>query len=253
MLLSLTTPSGNDHALPSLDRTLPQAELLHRSLVSLSAKDGIMPSKVLTGCDEDGKPLTEPHRHAHLLPLDLDGDGHLDHILIWAPMGLDGDAQSSVRAVRKTYTKGGVGILRLALAGSGSLNDMRRLSGPYGDGLRKIISGEDGAVEWQSLTPFVPPRYLKKNGRNTLEGQIKAELAARGLPTPAEVAILDPRDNPSLLRQRHFIRSRRFGPAAPIDCGFSVQLRFAKPVLGPICLGYGSHFGLGMFKSCTDD
>lgn len=253
MLLSMTTTPGNDHALPSVVRTLPQAELLHRALVSVSGKDGVIPNKVLTGCDENGNPLKEPHRHAHLLPIDLDGDGHLDHILIWAPMGLDAAAQANVRAVRKTYTKGGIGTLRLALAGAGGLADMRRLSGRYGDGLREIIGTDEGAIEWQSATPIVPPRYLKKKGRNTLEGQIRDELAARGLPVPAVVRILDPHDNPNLLRQRHFIRSRRFGPAAPIDCGFSIQLRFSEPVAGPICLGYGSHFGLGLFKSYADD
>lgn len=253
MLLSMTTPSGNDHALPSVVRTLPQAELLHRALVSASGKYGTMPSNVLTGCDEKGTPLTEPHRHAHLLPLDLDGDGHLDHILIWAPMGLDTAAQASVRAVRKTYTKGGSGTLRLALAGAGSLTDMCRLSGSYGDGLRRILGTENGGTEWRSSTPFVPPRHVKRSGSNTLEGQIMTELISRGVPSPMDIRILDPRDNVDLLRQRHFIRSRRFGPAAPIDCGFSLQLRFDRPVSGPICLGYGSHFGLGLFRSGTDE
>lgn len=28
---------------------------------------------------------------------------------------------------------------------------------------------------------------------------------------------------------------------------FGFELRFEQPVAGPICLGYGSHFGLGRF------
>lgn len=249
MLLAMSTISGNDHALPSVERTLPQAELLHRALVSVSGKGVLIPDKVLTGCDENGKPLKEPHRHAHLLPLDLNDDGHLDHFIIWAPMGLDATAQEAVRSVRKTYTKGGIEPLRLALAGYGTLTDLQKLSGPYGDGLRRILGTERGSDRWLSATPFVPPRFLKKRGGNTLEGQIMAELASRGFPMSINIRVIDPRESMQSLRRRHFVRSRRFGPAAPIDCGFSLELHFAEPVSGPICLGYGCHFGLGLFAA----
>jgi CRISPR-associated protein Csb2 len=250
MLLSMATASGNDHALPSVVRTLPQAELLHRALVKAACRHGDVPSTVLTGRDESGRPLTEPHRHAHLLPLDLDDDGHLDHILIWAPMGLDASAEAAVRTVRTTFTKGGVSPLRLALVGSGSLLELGGLTGKYGDELRKIIGSSAGAA-WTSITPFVPPRYLKKRGKNTLEGQVIAELSARGLPEPVDVCVLDPRNDARWLRMRHFVRSRRQGPAAPADVGFSLSLRFAEPMRGPLCLGYGCHFGLGVFASST--
>lgn len=247
MLLSMATVIGNNHALPSVIRTLPQAELIHRALVKAACRNGAAPSTVLTGRDESGKPLTEPHRHAHLLPLDLDDDGHLDHILIWAPMGLDASAQAAVRAVRATFTKGGVGPLRLALVGSGNFAELRGLTGIYGEKLRGLIGDSTGATEWTSVTPFVPPRYLKKRGKNTLEGQVIAELVTRGYPEPIGITVLDARSDARLLRMRHFIRSRRQGPAAPIDIGYAFSLRFAEPIRGPVCLGYGCHFGLGLF------
>jgi CRISPR-associated protein Csb2 len=253
MLLSMATASSNDHALPSVIRTLPQAELLHRALVKAASRHGDAPGKVLTGCDESGKPLTEPHRHAHLLPLDLDVDGHLDHILIWASMGLDARAQEAVRTVRTTFTKGGIGPLRLALVASGSFAELRGLAGVYGEKLRDLIGPSAGPTEWTSVTPFVPPRYLKKRGKNTLEGQVIAELAARGLPEPIDIRVLDPREDEQLLRMRHFVRSRRHGPVAPIDIGFSLALRFAQPLRGPLCLGYSCHFGLGMFSATKNN
>lgn len=248
MLLSIMTDSGNDHALPNIVRTLPQAEILHKQLVG---KLNGLHNPAITGCDANRRPLTEPHRHAHLLPLDLNEDGHLDHILVWAPMGLDQTAQSAMRAVRQTYTKGGIGTLRLALAGAGNLETLRRLHGPYGDGMRKILPLGSGSSTWLSLTPFVPPRYLKKHGKNTLEGQIIAELTSRDLPEPAEIQQLDQGDSP-FVRHRHFIRSRCQGPPAPIDCGYTLMLRFDRPISGPICLGYGSHFGLGLFASVDE-
>ncbi len=251
MLLSMATASGNYNALPSVARTLPQAELLHRALVNFAEKQGIH-SRALTGCDEEGRPLRGPHDHAHILPLDLDDDGHLDHILLWAAMGLLDREQAAVRAVRHTYTKGGIGPLRLALAGSGGLSDLSTLPGPFGDGLRTVLGSHVTATVWKSTTPFVPPRYLKKRGRNTIEGQIAAELTVRNFPLPTTVRIIDPHKDELARRHRHFVRSRRYGPTAPVDCGFTLELRFAGPVRGPMCLGYGSHFGLGLFAPVSD-
>lgn len=243
MLLSLATATGNKHALPSVVRTLPQGELLHKALVSAVTAH----SQVLTGCDEMKNPLKGRHEHASILPLDLDNDGHLDHILIWAPMGLDAAAQQAVRAVRKTYAKG-IDSLRVALAASGSLDDLRSLPGQYGDALRLVLGTSGGSVEWTSHTPFVPPRHLKKHGKNSLEGQVIAELAFRGYPAPLAVEVIDPR-TPEVLHHRHFVRVRRQGQAPPIDCVFSVVLRFEKPLSGPISLGYASHYGLGLFAA----
>jgi CRISPR-associated protein Csb2 len=119
----------------------------------------------------------------------------------------------------------------------------------YGEKLRGIIGAGAGATEWTSITPFVPPRYLKKRGKNTLEGQIIAELVARGHPEPTDIRVLNPREDAQQLRLRHFVRSRRHGPAAPIDIGFSLALCFAQPLRGPLCLGYACHFGLGLFRA----
>jgi CRISPR-associated protein Csb2 len=247
MLLSMATASGNDHALPNIFRTLPQAELLHLALASWVNRLG-KNSVALTGRDAKGDPLKDQHRHAHLIPLDLDGDGHLEHILIWAAMGLDAQAQAAIRAVRRTFTKGGTGPLRLGVAASGSLADLRYLIEPFGTGLSAFLGP---STIWRSHTPFVPSRYLKKHGRNTLEGQITAELQSRGYPLPKRVSEIDLRDS-GLLRFRHFVRTRRSGSTPPVDCGFAIELEFGRPVKGPVSLGYGCHFGLGLFSSMND-
>ena len=267
MLLSLTNSSRNDHALPPIIRTLPQAELLHKVLVGVAAKNNV-PSSVLTGCDDRGKPLKGPHEHAHISPLDLDGDGHLDHILIWAPMGLDRDAQAAIRATRRTFAKGATEPLRLALVASGNFKHLTHLLERHGRRLNQIVA-PNGAKVWKSLTPFVPPRFVKPRGKNTLEGQVRAELHSRKLPEPATVSQLAP-DLRSLIvvrleepatgntpkdhdmawsHFRHFILSRRNGPQPPNSHGFAIQLEFEFPVKGPIALGYASHFGLGLFAA----
>lgn len=266
MLLSLTNAARNDHALPSVSRTLPQAELLHRALVGIAARLGSMPPE-LTGRDDSGRPLRGPHRHAHINPLDLDGDGHLDHVLIWAPGGLGADAQAAIRRARRTPTKGAEEPLRLALAGHGHVRDLIELQGDYGQGIARI---QGPSVVWESLTPFVPPRYIKKRGRNTLDGQVRAELLSRSFPEPTVVHRLAPQSGvpdgtltPSQQATgqgvaewhdlRHFVRYRQRGPQPPANVGFAIRLEFARPVCGPVAIGYGSHFGLGLFTRVGAD
>lgn len=249
VLLALSTPSGNAHALPPLARCLAQGEMLHRQAVAARlrlAPDE--PPMTLGGCDELGRPLGGAHGHAHVLSLDLDDDGHIDHLLVWAPDGLDGTDQRALRRTRGTYTKGGVGALRLAWAGAGSRSDFAHLTEPFGSALAKTLGS---STHWISATPFVPPRFLKLNGRHTLVGQIQAELASRGLPPAATVDVLTPADHDVARRLRHYVRRRRGGPPPPIDQGFALKLTFAEPLVGPLCLGYGSHFGLGRFEAMS--
>lgn len=250
MLLALTTPSGSRSALPMRARALPQAELLHRGLVARAGHGERVHCPELTGKDAEGRPLTG-HRHAHLLPVDLDGDGHLDHILIYARMGLGPIAQRAVQTLKRTWTKGGVGELQVALAGLGDLDDMRGLPSPLRAGVTALLGPRGGARAWTSFTPFVLPRHQKRRGANTLEGQVVAELASRGL-RAASVEVLPWNDETR--KFRHAVRVRRY-PAKPppVDAGFAVRLILDTPETGPLALGYGAHFGLGLFVAADDE
>ncbi len=248
MLLALTSPSGNPSALPPCRRTLPQAELIHRAIVSRAAKGCRVECPELMGRDKRGKPLQEGHRHAHILPVDLDSDGHLDHILIYSPMGLGEVAQQAIRTLRRTWTKGGAGELQLGVAGAGDLDALRSLPPPLNRRVEQILAPRKGSRTWISVTPFVPPRFVKARGANTLMGQVNAELASRALPCAEQVDELP--WNAERLPLRHFVRRRGRGSAPPpADIGYAIRLRFAKPIVGPLALGYASHFGLGLFES----
>ena len=236
-LLALSSSARSRSPMPVRERTLPQAELLHRSIASKVGKlsDPADAIAELIGLDAARKPITG-HRHAHIIPLTLLApDNHLDHILIWAPGGLSATSLDVLRALRKTYMKGGIGEVQVRFAGSGSSEEFRKIPA-----IRHVL-GE--ATVWQSLTPFVPPRFQKKNGRNTLEGQIRAELTSRGLSEPEQIEVLSEES----VGFRHFIRTRRDGARPPQDLSYSLRLTFSKPVTGPIALGYAAHFGLGLF------
>jgi CRISPR-associated protein Csb2 len=253
MLLSLATPRGNLHALPPVTRTLPQGELLHQALLSRSSEGA--PPVVLSGRSPDGKPLRgeQGHRHAHLLHLDLDRDGHLDHALVWAPMGLDAVAQRSIRAVRRTFAKG-TDPLSVGVAVAGSRQDLLSLPSPWGDELSRLLGGTIGSRHWRSVTPLVPPRFLKTRGANALEGQVARELSARGMPEPRSIRVVDPHADEDVRKSRHFVRrrGRRAAPPPPLDVGFVLELDFETAIRGPLVLGYASHFGLGLFGSTEE-
>lgn len=161
-------------------------------------------------------------------------------------MGLTDRAQQAIRSLKRTWTKGGAGELQLAIAGVGELEDLRTLPRPLSAGVERVLGPPTRAAAWASLTPFVPPRHLKARGRNTLEGQVLAELVSRGFPEP-RVEVLPWDSSPRVLAMRHAVRVRR-APAQrpPSDVGFALRLEFPERVAGPISIGYGSHYGLGL-------
>jgi CRISPR-associated protein Csb2 len=247
MLLSLTTPSGNRSALPHCTRMLPQAELFHRAIVGRVGKGRSVHCPELTGKDEHDQPLRDNHAHAHTLPVDLDGDCHIDHLIIYARMGLGDAAQRAIRSLRRTWTKGGVGDIQLAVIGYGDLTMLRQLRSPLHRQVELLLGPVEGSRVWESVTPFVPPRFLKARGKNTLLGQINAELASRRLPEVTSVHV-----DANLTRElRHYVRRRNHGGVPPFaDIGYGLRLIFSEPLCGPLILGYASHYGLGMFH-CT--
>ena len=249
VLLALTTASGNRSALPPVTRTLPQAELFHRAIVGRLGKGQRVHCPELTGRDDQGHPLKDGHCHAHILPVDLDGDGHLDHLIVYAPSGLGDEAQRAIRMLRRTWTKGGAGDLQVAVAGIGSVDSLRSLKAPLNRCIAQILGPSEGAHVWTSTTPFVPPRHLKRRGSNTLLGQVEVELLSRGLPLPSSIEVL----RSESIALRHYVRRRQHGGTSPpVDAGYALRLEFLEPILGPLSLGYASHYGLGLFAAVSE-
>jgi CRISPR-associated protein Csb2 len=246
MLLSLTTSSGNRASLPHIHRTLPQAELLHRAIVGRAANGARIDCPSLTGKDAQGELLRDHHRHAHTIPLDLDGDQHIDHVLVYAKGALCDTAQRAIRSLRRTWTKGGVGEIQVAVVGHGDLEVLRQLPGKLKANIESVLGPPGGARVWRSMTPFVAPRFLKPRGSNSLEGQVNSELASRLLPRAEQVHV-----DPELTRDlRHFVRRRSRGRALPpLEVSYGLRLVFSEPVSGPILLGYACHYGLGLFAA----
>lgn len=260
-LLSLASDTVSGNLLPLMTRCVRQAEFIHKALVSILTDRekglGVTDCPSLFGKDRDGRKLEEGHRHAHYFPLDLDEDGRLDHILIHASMGLDSNAQRAITRLRRTWTKGDDRDIFVTCAGFGDLDLFRRQ-------LRMNRGHEIGilpmtpATVWESITPYIPARHLKpRNGRYTLEDDVRRELLARpqfvssDLAESVEIEVVGQpasSDRSTLINLLKFVRTRQPGsqqPPKPI--AFGLRLTFARPINGPIALGYASHFGLGQF------
>lgn len=231
-LLALSPDTSRSNPLPPMRDALWRCELVHQTLVGLSARDRGTPSPCLSGCDEHGVPL-HGHGHAILIPMGLERPDRIDHIALHAPMGFDERALWALQRIRETYAHDLPRIF-VSLVALGRVRDMADRIPPLAT-----------ARTWISHTPFVPPRYLKRSGKNSLVGQVRAELASRGLPEPVAEVIVDGPSQAS--RWRHFRRVRRHSERKPpIASSFGLRLTFAEPVSGPICLGYASHYGLGV-------
>jgi CRISPR-associated protein Csb2 len=239
-------------AIYSLDSTgrspmlyaLPFAEQVRRALIRnrLSTSH----SEAITGKRSDGTPL-QGHSHAHYLPTDEDRDGLIDHITIHAPRGLDAFDVAALRSLRTIFRPGRGPDVRL--------NPLKSETTTANS--RQLIFGK--ATRWRSATPFSLPRFPNRGGgrpprpRDLPEGQLRRELRLRGLPEPVLVKPLDGygvRGQP-VVPWTAFQTIRHNGTRGNGLAGFEIE--FAEPVRGPIALGFGCHFGLGLFLPVNSD
>ena len=238
---------------PPITKTLRIAELFRRSIMSTYDKADKTTNPLRT--ERGGEALTKPlgnestsvwgllsghnekglltgHRHAHYLPADYDGDGRIDRIVLWAPAGFTDTEASAMAGVRKLWPwlKDGLGV---AYEGSGQTEDFGGLFGT--------------SRMWQSVTPYVRTKHTKRRGgkiKDSAEDQIRHELDHRYNLAPIRIRCM----HDGLLGKwkLHEFEYRR-DSSNPVPGLFKVEIMFAEPVRGPLALGYGSHFGVGLF------
>ncbi|MFB3909511.1 MAG: type I-U CRISPR-associated protein Csb2 [Candidatus Eisenbacteria bacterium] len=225
--------------LPRVVDSVLVAELARASLQAIFGRteDG-RSSAVFSGKQDDGTPF-KSHDHAHYLPHDQDGDGRLDALLIYAPAGFGPGEVEALQSLSVLKRSDWAYPIRVVLAGLGDQGvDQGELTGP--------------ARHWRSVTPFVLPRHPKRNGKESPADQLLLELRRRALPDPRSIEPL-----PWLEERGHktrwleFRRWRTKVEGPPVAMGFGFVLEFPDAVAGPLTLGYGSHYGLGLFQPCS--
>jgi CRISPR-associated protein Csb2 len=219
--------------LPPVTSTLEVAERVRRKLMGIHRRivgDPAFVSPRFSGKSPDGRPLAG-HRHVYLLPLDNDADGRLDHLLAVCREPLDRDERTALDRLDSVWQRDGRPDIRLF---------------PLQWGTREDLC-QPGRL-FRSATPFVPPRYHKPSRGSPADwllSEIQREAVNHGLPepigaTPIERLVCGGRT----VRWIEFRRNRKDDPAR---LGFGLELEFSEDVTGPVALGYGAHFGMGLF------
>jgi len=264
----------HSNAPPSLTDAVAVA---NKTRVALMSNSDAMP--VFAGRDDNG-PMTG-HKHNHVLVESLDTPrnseraGCVTHLNLYAPMGFDERAQAAISNTSKVWDNDGpVNFeLRTILLGFGQPAD-------FGGTNRRAGQSPSLAKSrvWRSRTPFVPTRHPKPNKPDEYGYTVGSPphdlirlLCNRGFPEPTSLEAIEdyngtaPRPDEST-DGVHPVYGTRLGgkPVRWLDFrtirpddrgqrsdsrGYGYELVFPEPVTGPICLGYGAHFGLGRFEA----
>ncbi|MGA0587811.1 type I-G CRISPR-associated protein Csb2 [Dyella sp. KRB-257] len=217
--------------LPRVEDSVRIGELLRRAVMS-EAKKQLGESAIPSAFSGHGLPAGTRHRHAFYLPWDANGDGRIDRVIVHRPGGLAREERRVVEKLRRLWSRDG-GEWQLVLENIGDA--------PAGGPLLAT------APQWQSVTPYMHPWHAKKNFG--VEDQIRRECRERGLPEPQVEALPTITINGRPRRSIHFHRFRdKRGLNQPDRHGSFWRMTFTEPVSGPIALGFGCHFGLGLFQ-----
>ncbi|HPS91172.1 MAG TPA: type I-U CRISPR-associated protein Csb2 [Methanothrix sp.] len=238
------------------------ADRVHETLVSLS--DG---ASVFTGCDSHREPL-QGNRHAYIFcesnnRSGEDDGGEITHIVVYASMGF---GSSDLKALENLSEIWGENDLRVAvvLQGLGQLEDFSVNSAVNSVGMdadHPFCPLLSRSRIWVSRTPFIPTRHpkvtragaLKLDGRGLQIGSPEHEVRRLlGLEGLSEIASVEPIAG-TILGKRQIVwssfrlsrdggRGRRAGSR-----GYGFRIEFSEPVQGPLAVGYGAHFGMGLF------
>ena len=249
---------------PRIEQTLKIAEVTRWALMS---GNGVPPVE-LSGRDDGGPLRADPaHAHAFYLPEDADGDGLIDHVVIYCRYGFSDEARHRLDRLTRLWIEHGRADedgergrkeWRVALEDIGAppAFSSSRLLGP--------------ARTWLSVTPYLKPRFdkLRPRGFEALVDSYRVQIVAEwkrrfaGAPLPVVLPMTDPA-NPTRFATltaggttSHstlaFARTRTGrGGSQPDTAGGFFRLTFEQDVEGPIALGWGAHFGLGLF--CRED
>lgn len=233
--------------LPPVGYTTWIAERVRVAAMACSKDGAGLPSPVFSGHLANGQPATG-QQHAWFLPSDEDNDGRLDHVAVWAPAGLGDREQEALRRMTSLWGDEGHTLEAILLA--------------FTAGLPRW---QEPARVWRSATPYLCARHPKRRGdgwKDGVEEQVAREWAQHwdhrrdwpnppadaGEPAPTVTVERVQREGPEARTWSTYRLDRPHrGSLGALSHRFDLRLRFDRPVVGPLSLGAGAHFGLGRF------
>lgn len=235
--------------LPRIEDAIKIGEVVRAAAMSRADRndesnaDGAVPSELSGhGMGEDNV-----HGHAFYLPEDADRDGHIDHVLVHARAGLSPAAMDALTDIDRIWLDQGQewGVIFDAAGYTDESSEE--------PGASEALWGHPYLARsrtWISVTPYLHPWYRKKTFG--IQDQILRECRERRLPEPTLERMDTIRVRNRERRPVHFHRFRTRGrrrASQPDTHGSFWRLTFPEAVSGPLALGFGCHFGLGIFSA----
>lgn len=222
-----------------IETTLKLTQTLRASAMRLAQDELGKVPPVLSGHEEGGRPLIVAHAAYVALPFVSDSQVHADGRILGVAVVLPRQIGSvSRREVMRIVTK----INHLIVAGVGRIELERLTPEKTVQHNLRNATWTGPTKNWASATPVLLDRFPKK--KENAEEIIARSCENLGLPRPKNVKV----DRYSPLHgvdpSFRFLTNRR-GPA---HLHTHVTLTFDVPVRGPMLLGAGRHFGLGLFR-----
>lgn len=198
----------------------------------------------MTGKASHGEPLRGPRAHAEFL-LWWEGDVPT-RLLIWrGARPFDDDEQEAIlRAAAQ----------ELSWAAAGPDAEAWKIKLVPLDAAVPPPPGFDGAsaTAWRTLTPYVLSRHHLRGGKvresETIDNQIRRELAARGFASGTELLSVEEITPPTWVAVHVPRRQADRQPFIGDRRGYRLQIVFSRTIVGPVRLGHSSSFGLGLFS-----
>lgn len=191
---------------PSIHDAVLVGDVLRKALMNRYPGFGSPPVE-LSG--HTGNEPSKGHQHGYFLSEDADGDGYIDHMLVYIPMGISPEVAQALGAVRHLYRNKSGFKWAVLLEGLGTVEDFE-----------KITDLVKRARVWTSVTPYIHPWHTKKHGKFEAGEQLQKELSLLGrFSEPANLlALKTVRVASRTLMPVQFRRTRdadRMGPDTP--------------------------------------
>jgi CRISPR-associated protein Csb2 len=217
-----------------VDATLTLTEAVRKALMSNAGNGGAMAESIHghngdTHCAIAALPFVD-REHA---------DGHVLGFAVVVPRAATPEERRAVLAACEELVERG---LHIAGLGEWALEPADAAAIQFN--LRAQTWVRPSRV-WRSVTPILLDRFPKKKGPS-VEEIVAASCRRIGLPAPAAV-VHAPYSQMAGVPPVPAFRLRRTDEERP-RWGIHARIEFAKPVRGPVLLGAGRYFGLGLMR-----
>jgi len=242
---------------------LTSAEEIARALRGALLRHAIdPPPAALSGHTRDGRRLERPHAAFLALPepgVRRGGGSRVAGIAIVLPRAIDSEERQAILLAAARWEQSG---LRLVLGRLGAMQLARAETPPAGD-FFDTAAYIGPARRWASLTPIAlhrnPGKLTSANPAIAARAVRRAEEIVSdacehtGLPRPANVCVMRRSTLAGIPSAPEFMPFPRkpMGPASERFQRVCVhaELEFAEPVEGPVLLGAGRYFGVGVCRA----